>query len=98
DLTVTGVQTCALPIFAIPWKYDGAFGRQAVEVGYVAAGLERNRSLHRRRSCVHGRSHREPNRVTGVAGLVHDEHATPTDVARREIGRASCRERMEVAA
>src|SRR2546430_12753161 len=64
DLTVTGVQTCALPISMPP-----SAGRQRAE---------RARTLADRRA----RPHRLPPR--------------PLRHFRRQIGRASCRERVEI--
>src|SRR2546430_11939129 len=81
DLTVTGVQTCALPI-CIGALERGA-GEQVQSVAIAEPPVEVDRILERPAQRL-----RLP--ATAVARAVRPrEH-------RREIGRASCRERGEI--
>src|SRR5256886_8565512 len=74
DLTVTGVQTCALPISHVCQDQHAERQRR------IAAGVH----LQRYRG-AHPEIQRLPRR---------DGRARPGDGRRREIGRASCRERV----
>src|SRR5256886_8291666 len=78
DLTVTGVQTCALPIYAGPGDSDEAEGNHR----------ERDRAECLRQGAAEDRSHDEPgsedDRVNSERGSRHGV----------QIGRASCRERV----
>src|SRR5690606_39983286 len=93
DFHVTGVQTCALPIF--PWngqyligttdiRYDGDPAEAAAsdgEIGYLLA--ETNRIF--------------PQAKLGTADI-HYTYAGVRPLPRRsEIGRASCRESVKIA-
>src|SRR5205085_10818548 len=79
DLTVTGVQTCALPIWT-----GSARSRSPADRG----GVGRWRDAHARRSGAtapaFGRGRRPADRDSAIFGRA----------ARQEIGRASCRERV----
>src|SRR5438270_9705932 len=79
DLTVTGVQTCALPI-------------------YARCGLRSTLPARSSRSATHRR--RAPPRRSPQRACRSTSHASPharhaSATARAEIGRASCRERVE---
>src|SRR2546430_12121268 len=78
DLTVTGVQTCALPIYEIR-----AQGRTAEA---TAAGGRSARGRIRRLGRKKGRRNACPQRFITTR--------TRTSDCSREIGRASCRERV----
>src|SRR5256885_10493502 len=77
DYKVTGVQTCALPIWS-RWGSCGPGGRQSIP----------DRSAARAADAADGGA------VGGVGGPVRPRGrpASP-EVDRRQIGRASCRER-----
>src|SRR5256885_7746391 len=66
DYKVTGVQTCALPIYR-------ALGRERVVIRRVWAGAKRDSRPHFRCSGVDHRRNGEAKRVTRVACLVDDE-------------------------
>src|SRR5205085_3611429 len=90
DLTVTGVQTCALPIYYFLKNQDHTAARQLIFIG------EQNNV----------RAQLEPAEQKVYAQLfdkyngkkvVDDTHEFLANYERIEIGRASCRERVEVA-
>src|SRR5690606_40858703 len=78
DFHVTGVQTCALPIFEILrcWQHRGKSPHHPTAPGRTASDDLRDRPALRRRegSCLRRR--------------------VPRGLHLREIGRASCRERV----
>src|SRR5204862_5239000 len=82
DLYVTGVQTCALPIFG------EAAGVGPVEV--VVAEVVDQVALEG------GQLRDERAREGGSPAFFEDRELEPFDVTVREIGRASCRERVYV--
>src|SRR5688572_33305514 len=78
DLTVTGVQTCALPIFY-------ATGEVQARQRLAASGISSRHSLH--------------SLVLGGGGTVvraESSFFTTRKSNRAKIGRASCRERVEM--
>src|SRR5207248_8953424 len=85
DRTVTGVQTCALPIFGFPAEDDAAFERTLRTV--EAAGLTK---VH-----VFPYSPR-PGTATAADDRVPPATKKERGSRLREIGRASCRERVYI--
>src|SRR5205085_5042870 len=88
DLTVTGVQTCALPIFQLLLIVDVDLQRNRLVELEQRAAVERREGLPRELEL-----HREHR-----AGLLAVSLLACLSIARdlselREIGRASCRER-----
>src|SRR5690606_41035007 len=92
DFHVTGVQTCALPIYVVPWPGVLAVG----DVARTPRG-----ALLQRRGWAARLDHDDP-RVPLLRQLLRDHRgsdagADDQDIAlddhAREIGRASCRER-----
>src|SRR2546430_5007001 len=81
DLTVTGVQTCALPISI----GSNRRGRLAARPGCCTSGC-------RGRSGAHGSTILAGHRL----GPVRVRECTTKSEFRHEIGRASCRERVEI--
>src|SRR2546427_3522364 len=98
DLTVTGVQTCALPIScALPWL---KFRRTTLtpsrticssSCGSLEAGPRVATILVARRTCMECLSLRVCNRVSILTRMRLHEGNIP---ACGQIGRASCRERV----
>src|SRR5207302_5865459 len=88
DFHVTGVQTCALPI------YRGVYGDD-----------ERNNCRSWRKGpdiIVHSTIHpiMGPDKGSGMPPLIYYRQSNTSDLgamAKREIGRASCRERVKTA-
>src|SRR2546430_13005959 len=78
DLTVTGVQTCALPIS----RHEVERYARAQDL-FVMVGVERARDAARVRGLVEGGVFETDRKGLAAAGEV-----------AREIGRASCRERV----
>src|SRR5207244_7238197 len=86
DDLVTGVQTCALPIFAVEGEWRATVDVQVVRVAMTATGLD-----HHDVGIVVGKG---PFEVAEPGALMREQGlARPAD---GEIGRASCRERVEV--
>src|SRR5207248_7626139 len=86
DRTVTGVQTCALPIFRVDQDgrlalLDGVVVAPLVRIGPPEIGMRLGRRTLLDRRLV--QTHRGVE-ITGLLALVG------------EIGRASCRERVEI--
>src|SRR5205085_9537844 len=82
DLTVTGVQTCALPI---------SEGRQPRAL--PAAGVA---ELPHLRSAQAVLAAVQAEHARGLQADREAEHRHALRLARQEIGRASCRERVEI--
>src|SRR5688572_31635422 len=82
DLTVTGVQTCALPIFAVGRSKEPEASPEPILGGPCSKRWPRQ---HPATPCRYGSRCRDVRRPR-------------TDWRRsgREIGRASCRERVEI--
>src|SRR5205085_7828480 len=87
DLTVTGVQTCALPILARPLSSGGPGQRRRARRRAATVGVG-SRGGHGRRRTVLVDVVLCPARRAGVVGR--------TVGGAHEIGRASCRERGEM--
>src|SRR3712207_7380189 len=92
DIGVTGVQTCALPIYAqLPVGARGLADRLGREIG------EADRDVHRGDDQLDG-LHEVPG-VERAVGLEELHEVQRRQVARAvveaQIGRASCRERVE---
>src|SRR5206468_9589119 len=87
DLIVTGVQTCALPIYR-PDRCSSRSESSGVGLLQDVSPELSEREEHRSGRSVH---HRD--------GRVREEpadHVDGNDLANHEIGRASCRERREM--
>src|SRR5256886_12604692 len=80
DLTVTGVQTCALPIFLFAVDLL-AVDERAVPAAQVAHDPALAREQHLRMMGADG-------------GVIEDDLHAAGETADAEIGRASCRERV----
>src|SRR5207248_4450385 len=90
DRTVTGVQTCALPIFGGELSVEPG----AIEFGDVPIGVTATQRLTIRNHGAGSVALFAP-RLEGAAGeeLVLEESLE--DCGGKQIGRASCRERVE---
>src|SRR5206468_4959635 len=91
DLIVTGVQTCALPIFTIQGYKESRLVADPIRLldcvlpanggkAYILASPERANKLRK-----------PPVYILGFG-----ERSNPSYGPRAEIGRASCRERVEI--
>src|SRR5205085_3803725 len=91
DLTVTGVQTCALPIYsmAVEGKQfrDLDLFQRAIEFGYTDLFAGAQRAIEDARD-------RQPTEIIAVVQVGH-QHLQHTSGVAAQIGRASCRERVE---
>src|SRR5207247_2745905 len=85
DPLVTGVQTCALPIF----ESDGKDDIRAMAHAAKAAGLEYIAITD------HSQSLAMANGLDERRALAHALRVRAVDAEGPEIGRASCRERVE---
>src|SRR5437762_9453278 len=80
DTSVTGVQTCALPISAVRALFGACNAQSASEATLdVLVGLV------------------TPETLPAYLDALRSPSDGITDAATREIGRASCRERVEIA-
>src|SRR5690606_40517137 len=97
DFHVTGVQTCALPICAA--IHDGHLRAAELQEAVVhAEGVECTEHMF---GGVHPHIALAQGGAAGGADhqvRVGVDHGLPLEVGPLEIGRASCRERVEVAA
>src|SRR5204862_5871996 len=98
DLYVTGVQTCALPILQQSFSAHQHPGGAVAALQRVMIG---ERLLQRRQLAVLSESLDRLDR--GAVRLDREQHAAlrehaVVDDGAREIGRASCRERVEMSA
>src|SRR5207245_4847233 len=84
DATVTGVQTCALPIFQAPCRLQRADGRRKY---FCKSGSSSS-------SCVAGSGSVTYSSKSALIP-VNPLRVTPTMVNGIQIGRASCMERVE---
>src|SRR5207248_8919624 len=95
DRTVTGVQTCALPIFASS-RADCVRGvaRLISSASTICAKIGPGRNSN---SVVLGLKIETPVTSVGKRSGVHCKRLNdpPIDLARAQIGRASCRERVK---
>src|SRR5205085_8247099 len=93
DLTVTGVQTCALPI--LPRSCGFLTPPDAVSMFRAASGRRRKRDCLTRCGC---RSMADDARRAAERDQPLDEAALSARLKRlgKQIGRASCRERVLV--
>src|SRR5256886_9257675 len=83
-LTVTGVQTCALPIFEIERaRRVGKFARAAEALLFGEQRVQQG-----------PRGERRLDRGDGVDEIGLRDHADRRAAVERKIGRASCRERV----
>src|SRR5690606_41127369 len=94
DFHVTGVQTCALPISAL--KQTGLPAQMIkleITEGMVIQNLDDTiAKMHRLRR--HGVSFAMDDFGTGYSSLTYLKRL-PVDLLKIEIGRASCRERVQ---
>src|SRR5690606_40690811 len=88
DFHVTGVQTCALPIWRKPQKRSqDILGYPIHEIGVPFAEIEKNTCLRICKKVLH------PIYSGAIGNFVHLPEVPLHD--RNEIGRASCREREQ---
>src|SRR5206468_7108232 len=85
DLIVTGVQTCALPISAI----SGLSSIDDAKASQQLASMMRDPDVSVAQTAISSSYNGGPEVDTTLSQIVNDPNAA-------EIGRASCRERVEV--
>src|SRR5207249_7158627 len=94
DRNVTGVQTCALPILSI--RADPSFGSElgvADTLAVMGHEQEARDEYRRAAALVANETERVEYEVQSAATWIREDNHKQ---ACKEIGRASCRERVEI--